>query len=1146
MAGITHKQLIFSLTQLTKCMNFYTQSVCKPPGFVHKFLLIMKITVILLVTAFLQLAQATKAQRITLLQKNASLEQVFKEIRKQSGYDFFYDLEDIRKAKRIDLSVNNETLEEVLKRCFEGQPFTFILKDKTVIIKDRNKPAVEVFKEVVQRIDIKGKVTDEKGGALPGVSIKLKGTSKGAMSDKNGNYSLSLPDGTGRLVFSSIGFSTQEIPVNNRNTIDVVLKEENASLTEVVVVGYGTQKKVNLTGSVSTVAAQELIKRPSPNTSLLLQGKVPGLQIIQNSAQPGQENPSIQIHGVGTFGANGNNPLVLVDGVPGSLSNINPNMIENISVLKDAASAAIYGVQGANGVILVTTKMGAQGRMNIEYAYNYGIQKPAGVPDLIWNSVEFMELSNEGINRTGQNVAKLYSQAQIDAYRNGNGSAQFPNTNWTNLMFENANMQQHFLSVNGGEGKTTYNFGLGYLDQKGILIETGYKKYNASLNFKTQMSKIVTFGSNISFMQGDRRDPVDNSENLVLSIYAQHPMWSPYLPDGSGRVVSKAYDFETTNQNAYAVMKTSKELNKEYGITGISFLNFNLAKGLTGEIRGAARYNTDLQTAQRIPLPTFLFQPDAQGVYKPQQNYLGNFITLRKTRQESIDYTAYATLTYDQTFNEKHHFSAVGGYNQESFNYEQQAGFRRDFPSENLPDLNAGGNDAQTANGYAYQWGLQSLFGRVNYGYDQRYLFEATFRYDGSSRFREGKRWGLFPALSAGWRISQESFLKDTEWIGNLKLRGSWGQLGNQNIANYPYQNLLDYGTYVFDGLTTGVVSQNLSDPNITWETTTAAGIGLDFDFFKGKLSGTFDYFNKNTKDILRVAQLPDFVGMGAPTINSGAMKNTGFEFTISHKNKIGNVGYELGVNFYTYKNTVTKFGPEEIQSNKIRREGLPWNSWYMLESIGVFQNQAQIDAAPKHQNNPKPGDLIFADHSGPNGVPDGKIDPFDRVVIDGQHPDFDYGFNVGLEYKGFDLSAFFLGVAGRKVFTNEWGYGAFRQWSPPPTFWRDRWTPDNPSNTLPGMYVDSYAPITTASSFWLQDASYLRLKNLVVGYTFKNDFIKKIGMQNLRVYFSGDNLFTITDFVGDPERVILNNTSGRFAIYPQANVYTFGIKTTF
>lgn len=993
---------------------------------------------------------------------------------------------------------------------------------------------------------ITGHVTDLEGKRLEGVSINVKGTTTGTITGKDGVYTIAVAGADAILVFTSVGYGTKQEAVGNRTVIDLSLQPDVADLDQVVVIGYGTQKKVNLTGSVSTLAAKELVKRPTANTALLLQGKVPGLQIIQNSAQPGNEQPSIQIHGVGTFSAAGNDPLVLIDGVQGSLSSLNPNMIENISVLKDAASAAIYGVQGANGVILVTTKMGSKGRMNVDYSFNYGLQKPAGVPDLIWNSVEFMELSNEGINRTGQNTSKLYSREQIDAYKNGNGSPQFPSTNWTDLMFKNAPMRQHYLSINGGEGKTTYNFGLGYLDQDGILIETGYKKYNASFNFKTQMSKVVSFGTNISLMQGDRRDPYSNSENLVLSIYAQHPLWSPYLPDGSGRVTSKAYDFESTNQNAYAVMKTSKDLNKAYSVSDVSYMNFNISPSLKGEIRGAVNYNTNRQTRQNIPLPTFLFQPDDKGVYDPQQNYLGTYVTLTKTQEEAIHYTLFSTLTYDHVFNEVHHLRVLGGYNQENHHYEEQDGFRRDFPSSNLPDLNAGGTEAQTSGGYSYEWALQSAFGRVNYTYKDRYLLEASFRYDGSSKFREGKRWGAFPSVSAGWRISQEAFMKNVSWISDLKLRGSWGRLGNQNIGNYPYQNLLDYGSYVYGNLTTGVLNMNLADSNITWETTTAAGIGLDFELLNHKLSGTFDYFNKTTKNILRVAQIPDFVGMGAPTVNSGEMKNKGFEFSLDYKDRIGAVDFSVGANYYTYKNEVTKLGSEEIQSNKIRREGLPWNSWYMLKYIGVFQNQAQIDASPVQENTPKPGDLIFADVSGPDGVPDNKVDAYDRVVIKGQYPKFNYGFNFSVAYMGFDLSAFFQGVAGVKVYTADWGYGAFRQWSPPPTFWRDRWTPEHPTNKLPGMYVDNYKPITTPSSFWLQDASYLRLKNLVVGYTFPTNMVKKIGMQSLRIYFSGDNLFTWTDFVGDPERVIVNNTSGRFAIYPQANVFTFGLKTTF
>ncbi|ANH83994.1 hypothetical protein A8C56_15720 [Niabella ginsenosidivorans] len=994
-------------------------------------------------------------------------------------------------------------------------------------------------------ISVKGHITDDLGAAIAGVNIVEKGTTNGTVSDNSGNFTIRVKDEEAVLVFSSVGYVTREVAVKGLAS-DIVLERSDKKMDEVVVVGYGTQKKVNLTGAVSTIAGPELVKRPAANTALLLQGKVPGLQVVQNSAQPGMENASIQIHGVGTFSEAGNNPLVLIDGIQGSLTNINPNMIENISVLKDAASAAIYGVQAANGVILITTKAGSKGRLNVDYSYNWGIQKPLGVPKLIWNSVEFMELSNEGINRTGQNTSKLYSQEQIDAYRNGNGSPQYPNTDWTKLMFKNAPMQQHFLSVNGGEGKTTYNFGLGYLNQDGILIKTGYKKYNALFNFRTQMSRVVTFGSNLSFMQGDRMDPYSNSENLILSIYAQHPLWSPYLPDGSGHVTSKAYDFETTNQNAYAVMQTSKDYNKAYGISAISYVDVNIAKGLKAQVKGGVTYNTDKQTRQNIPLPTYLFQPDANGVYNPQQNYLGTYITLTKTQEEDVHYTFYSTLNYDRVFNGVHHLTLLGGYSQENFRYEQLAGFRRDFPSDKLLSLNAGGTDAQTTNGYDYEWALQSFFGRVNYAYDNRYLLELSIRDDGSSRFRTGRRWGLFPSVSAGWRISQEQFMKGISWISDLKLRGSWGRLGNQNIGNYPYQNLLDYGTYVYDKVTTGVVSRALADADISWETTTAAGIGLDFSLFNNRLSGTYDYFIKNTSDILRAAQVPAFVGMTAPTINSGSMQNKGSEFSLTYRQKFGEVELSVGGNYYTYKNKVTKLGAEEIQNNKLRREGLPWNSWYMWQWIGVFQNQEQIDASPKQQYTPKPGDLIYADVSGPDGTPDGKVDAYDRVVIPGQYPEFNYGFNIGLAYKGFDLTVFFQGVEGIKVYTDQWGYGAFRQWSPPPTFWRDRWTPEHPTNQLPGMYVDQYLPVTAASSFWLQDASYLRLKNVALGYNFNTGLLKKIKVQNLRVYFSGDNVLTFSRFIGDPERVITDNTSGRFAIYPQASVYTFGIKATF
>ncbi|MCF3111828.1 TonB-dependent receptor [Niabella sp. CC-SYL272] len=1105
-----------------------------------KYLLIMKLVVfIALLTSTQAIAIDTFSQeRISLKQSNIAITSVLKGIEERYDYRFVYSDSVALSKQRIDVYAKNAAIDEVMQQLLETTGFSYKRMNKGLIVIIGNEPEQAA-------VPVKATVVDDAGAPVPGANIVEKGTTNGAVTKEDGSFLINVKDEQAVLVISVVGFVAREIPVSQL-TATIVLERAERKLEEVIVVGYGTQKKVNLTGAVSTISGQELVKRPAANPSLLLQGKVPGLQVVQNSAQPGLENPSIQIHGVGTFSSAGNNPLVLIDGIPGSLTNVNPNAIENISVLKDAASAAIYGVQAANGVILVTTKTGTRGRLNVDYSYNWGLQKPSGVPQLIWNSVEFMELSNEGINRTGQNLGKLYTQAQIDAYRNGNGSAQYPNTDWTKLMFRNAPIQQHYLSVNGGEGKTTYNFGLGYLDQDGILIKTGYKRYNAQFNFRTQMSKVIGFGSNISFMQGNRMDPFSNTENLVLSIYAQHPLWSPYLPDGSGRVTSKAYDFETTNQNAYAVMQTSKDYNKAYSVMANSYVDVNIAKGLKAQVKGGVTYNTDRQTRQNIPLPTFLFQPDVNGVYAPQQNYLGTYITLTKTQQEDVHYTFYSTLTYDRVFNDVHHFTALGGYNQENFSYEQLAGFRRDFPSENLPALNAGGTDAQTTNGYGYEWALKSFFGRLNYAFDSRYLFEVSLREDGSSRFREGRRWGAFPSMSAGWRVSQENFMKGIAWLSNLKIRGSWGRLGNQNIGNYPYQNLLDNGIYIYDKVATGVLNANLADSNITWETTTAAGIGVDFALFHNKLSGTFDYFSKQTKNILRIAQVPAFVGMGAPTINSGAMENKGFEFSLDYKDRFGEVDFFAGANYYTYKNRVTKLGAEEIQSNKLRREGLPWNSWYMWKWIGVFQNQEQINAAPKQQYAPKPGDLIFADLSGPDGAPDGKVDAYDRVVIPGQYPKFNYGFNLGAAYKGFDLTVFFQGVAGIKVYTDQWGYGAFRQWSPPPTFWRDRWTPDNPTNKLPGMYVDQYMPITAASSFWLQDASYLRLKNLVLGYNFNSRLLQRMKMQQLRVYFSGDNLLTFSDFEGDPERVITDNTSGRFAIYPQASVYTFGVKVTF
>lgn len=1127
----------------------------------------MKFTAILLVTAFLQFAQAGKAQRITFSKKNASLQQVFKEIRKQSGYDFFYNLEDIKKAKRIDISVNNETLEDVLRRCFEDQPFTFMFKDKTVIVKESKQPTILYKSDFLQKVELKGKVTDEKGGALPGVSIKLKGSSVGTMTDANGNYALTLPDGAGTLVFSFIGFAQQEVPVNNRTMINIVLKEESSALSEIVVVGYGTQKKVNLTGAVSNVSGSELTSRQAPNTTSLLQGRMPGVQITQNSGQPGAENAAIQIRGMGTFSKAGNEPLILIDGIEGNLNNVNPNQIESVSVLKDAASAAIYGSRAANGVILVTTKAGKAGRLNIDYSYNYGSQRATSIYDRITNSVEFMELLNKAIAHTGTSANQIYSAAQIEEYRQGalTNPAQYPSYDWMDAIFRVAPMQQHYLSVNGGKESTTYNFGAGYLDQDGILIATGYKRYDAQFNFKTDLNKKVTFGTNISFSKGKRNETALNgnfdgnsTEDQILSALAAHPTFTPKLPDGSGRYAAKAYIFEGGNKNPVATAENGgRYLNNHYALAS-AYLNVDILPGLKGEVKGAVKYNERETKVHVVGIPGYMFLPNSSGVYAYNTQWNGtvgeNNLTVRNDKD--VQYTVFGTLNYTKKIAENHNLSALLGVSQETFRYDRLQAFKRNAPSDNLLDLSIFEPGGQTADGFSYEWALQSLFGRLNYDYKEKYLLEANFRYDGSSRFPKGNKWGFFPSASAGWRISQEDFLKDVNWVSNLKARVSWGQVGNQNVNRtllnesmpYPYQSVLNPYLYFIGGsLQQGVTQTDLINSNVKWETTTLTNLGLDFSFLSSSLFGSVDWYTKRTTNILRELQVPDFIGLAGPTVNSGEMKNTGFEFLLGYEGKVNDFRYKVQGNFETYKNKVVKFGAREINSGNgtITQEGLPFQSYLMYIFDGIYQNQAEIDNGPTPIVKPKPGDMKYKDVSGPNGVPDGKITTDDRMVVGGAFPKFNYGLTVNAEYKNFDLSFFLQGVQGRKIYVREWGIAPFRQAGPPPTFWRNAWDGEGTSNTIPHIFNEVYAPNTQVSDWWLQDASYIRLKNLQLGYNFPAKLINKVKMQSLRLYVSGDNLFTISDFFegSDPERAA---ASGRAAIYPQAKIYSFGLKVTF
>jgi TonB-linked SusC/RagA family outer membrane protein len=1014
-----------------------------------------------------------------------------------------------------------------------------------------------IYAEGFQQAIVTGTVTDQQGAPLAGVTIMVKGTQIGTLTDASGKFTIPNVPKNATLVFSFVGMKQQEIPVGASNQVNAIMTESAIGLGEVVVVGFGTQKKVNLTGSVSSVSSEELGKRPVTNAASMLEGKVPGIQIVQNSAAPGNESVSIQIRGRRSYGTS-NDPLILIDGVQGSLTNLNPSMIESVSVLKDASSSAIYGSRAANGVILVTTKRGtSNNRLNIEYNYNVGVQTSTFLPELVTNSAEYMTMLNTArVNSRGPGN-EAYTQAQIDSYKNAAGNPMYPNTDWNKLIYRNGVTQNHYLSLNGGNDATTYNLGLGYVDQIGVIKHYDAKKYNVLFNMTSKLSKIVTLSTNIRLSRMMRDESQGGVTNLVLTTWGAHPTYGPriVLPGSPNLGQYTRYAFANVYNNWQPTIAAENGGDKyiDYNAVASIGLKIKLLEGLEWETLGTANYTFSYFKSTGYSIPTYDW---FTGNYVASIQNASTGIAVTRTNTENDFYNLFSTLKYNKIFAEKNEITALLGYSQEQNINDNLSGYRRNMANPNTTQINDGGTAGQTTSGTGYQWAIQSIFGRVNYAYSEKYLAEFSFRYDGSSRFSQGNKWGLFPSFSLGWRMNKESFLSDVSWINDLKLRGSWGKLGNQEIGNYPYQQTLSIGlNYPIAGtVQSGAYVSRLSNNNITWETTTITDIGIDFSLFKNKIYGTFDYYDKVTTGILGSAQVPGFVGLSAPTVNYGTMKNEGFDFMVGHRNAIGSFNYDINFNLGHYKNTLVKYGQTQDGGTYLNKEGLPFQSYYAWQWVGIFQSQEEIAAAPLHQYNPKPGDFRYADING-----DGKIDANDRTVIPGMYPKFDFGGTITLSWKNFDLSAFFQGSEGKKYNVIFWGFEPFFQEGKPPTFWRNAWTPTNPSKTLPRLYLPGEENAITngqqGSSWYLQDASYTRLKNLVFGYNVPKEICLKIGLQGIRVYYSGDNLFTITQYYkkmtgssnvgGDPER---SSTSGSqwFANYPQVITHSFGVRLNF
>ena len=1007
-----------------------------------------------------------------------------------------------------------------------------------------------------QNLKVSGVVTDEAGEPLIGVSVLVKGTTLGNITDLNGRFSLDVPEGS-ILEISYIGYKTQSIKAQ-REPMNIVLKEDAQKLDEVVVVGFGTQKKVNLTGSVSAVTGDDISKRPVANAAILLQGQIPGLRVNQGLGQPGGEGTSFRIRGQGTFSSAGSDPLILINGVPGSMTNLDPSVIESVSVLKDAASAAIYGARAANGVILVTTKQGAVGdKVHISYHGNVGLHTPTKLYDRVTNSVEYMELANLAWKNSG--TGKQYTQDQINLYRNNVGDPQYPNFDWQDYMFRTAVVQTHNLSMAGSTEKTTYNVALNFVDQPGTMRGFKYRKYNATIDLTARITNFIKVGTYANLMYGETEQPRQGQNDAFLSTLSQAPTYMPWLPDdGTGirRWTSSAYSFESHNKNMPAIIgDNAMKRDNNFDINAQLWLEINLAKGLTWYTKGAARLQSNKSKDWRGST-TYTYDYHT-GERSSELDKGGLGLSVGDGRRFYTN--LYSYLKYDLSLvDNAHNFSLMVGYNQESEKYETLNAYRKDFAFD-LPVLNAGGTADWSNSGGEEEWAIQSLFGRFNYDFKERYLFEANMRYDGTSRISDENRWGVFPSFSVAWRATEEEFIKNLNlnWLNNFKLRGSWGQLGNQNIGLYPYQAMIsgvdDYPfTKTSDGVIIGYQQTAYANRNIKWETTTITDIGFDLQVFDG-LSVTFDWYKKTTDDILRSSQVSSLLGLSAPTVNNGSVENKGIEVALNYANMVKGgtfrgFRYNAGVYFDRSRNKLTEFGAEEIGSYSIKREGLPYDEYYMLECIGVFADQAEVNASPKQFNdNTQPGDLKYKDISGPDGKPDGVIDNYDRRTFSGRFPGFEYGINASATWKGFDLSLIGQGVADKKYYTTDWGVQPFMQGSSPnKDYIKHMWTEENPYGAKhPKLYWQDMGggKNTRPNSYYLKDASFFRLKNLTLGYTLPRVWTEKANISKVRIYFSGDNLLTLTPYKGlDPER----NGDGRDAIYPQNRIYSFGLNVEF
>jgi len=1127
------------------------------------------ISLFLLLFLSSQYAMSETQNKITLSGQNVELKEVFAAIEGQTNLSIDYEESNIDLGLKVTVNIVDLNIKETMNNVLRNSGYTYTIKGNHIIISQVPQQRVE------NRVSITGTVTDSAGEPIIGANVVEKGTTNGTVTDFNGGFSLTVAE-RAVLTISYIGYTNREVTVGSQRAFSIRLQDDTQALEEVVVVGYGTQKRSDVTTAVASVSSDNLKERAAMNFGEAIAGQVAGVQIQQTNGSPGGEGLTVRVRGVGSI-TQSNDPLYVVDGYPmegGAFRLLNPSDIESIQILKDASSTAIYGSRGANGVVIISTKKGKAGKPVVRLNAYVGFQQREKEVKMM-NRDQYVEWFIDGrnqawldanviaadpdksphtINDSNERRALYPSASTQYMIPDGTGGykynfhdpasvAQMEDNNWQDLLFRNAMIQQYELSVSGGSENTQYTFSGSYIDQEGIVLNTAYERFNFRTSINSKVSEKFSVGMSLMAYTTNGKEQANGKDAPVMYALNLPPIFPLRNEDGTyGSMVRNPEILAGDVANPIGIAEQVYNKRRRYGWLGTIFAEWEIIKDLKFRVGVNGGIQDNINKVFRASNIDF----DASKAPRPAEAV--------NERWTDRDWVIENTLSYNKTFIEKHVLSALVGYTTQKHTYEHMRGEARGFANDNIQTLNAGTMYALTSDESAYS--MISYLGRINYVFDNRYLLTTTLRRDGSSRFGSNKKWGTFPSVSLGWRISQERFMQEITQVSDLKLRASFGISGNNRIGNYSSIGLLATGFYP-----TGDALQNTVNPNtmpnndLGWEKTRQYNLGFELGLFDNRVRLEADFYDSRSIDLLLNVPVPTITGYSTQMQNIGKVQNRGMEYVLSTKNLVGEFSWSSNFNISFNKNKVLEVGVDErpiygsaanANNSFITKPGYPIASFFGYVYEGVFMSQEELDKYP-HLANDKVGDGRYRDVNG-----DGKLDQNDKTIIGDNHPIFTAGFNNTFAYKNFSLGIQFTGSYGAETFSF-WKRmcgiyhgdrnGAIEQ--------LNRWR----SNEQPGDGIH-FRPTRTPSgwqrdpsSAWVQDASYLRLRNLTFGYDLDKKVTQTLGVSGLRFYVTGTNLFTITDYVGyDPENSSESGLSkgGDYMGYPAARSYIFGVNVTF